>query len=57
LSIGTACLNEVTPRTAAALLEEADKRLYVNKGERKRGSAAPAPVATAPGKVAMRKTA
>jgi diguanylate cyclase (GGDEF)-like protein len=40
LSIGSASLNEVPERTADALLEEADKRLYAIKGERKRGTPA-----------------
>jgi diguanylate cyclase (GGDEF)-like protein len=62
LSIGAASLGEVSPATAAALLEEADKRLYVKKGARKRGSspapaAPPAVPATPAAKPQLRKSA
>jgi diguanylate cyclase (GGDEF)-like protein len=41
LSIGAATLSEISPQSADALLEEADKRLYAVKGGRKRGSTPP----------------
>ena len=46
-SIGAACLAEVVPQTAEALLDAADKRLYAVKGDRRRTVGIPH-AATAP---------
>jgi diguanylate cyclase (GGDEF)-like protein len=52
LSIGAATLADLPEPSADALLQEADKRLYAVKGDRKRGTTPPAP-----GKEPMRKSA